>query len=255
MYLRLILCIRQNQSPYLPDLDDENRDEKGSVINYFEAKNIWNTIINETSYEHGLTEDSFKDLDAICDQFLEDASSKKNSYKIPTSILSKTGLKDPRKESDNLDGKKSKKSQSIKSYDDKNINLDIFSRVCINEYVEKKILQMERLLAILKLEQSKNYTSITFKDFKDAIKSTWNEKAKNVSDSLLFSSNKIEAAYSHVIKELKSATFDEEDVIIKLIPFLNGSLETRAFSIRYKCKYQVKGINFQHLFKYYRFTR
>jgi hypothetical protein len=189
MYLRLIICIRQNQSPYLPDLDDENRDEKGSVINYYEAKNIWNTIINETSYEHGLTEESFKDLDAICDQFLEDASSKKGCYKIPTSILSKTGLKDSRKESDNLDGKKSKKSQSMKSYDDKNINLDIFSRVCINEYVEKKILQMERLLAILKLEQSKNYTSITFKDFKDAIKSTWNEKAKNVSDSLLFSSN------------------------------------------------------------------
>jgi hypothetical protein len=242
MYLRLILCIRLNQSPYLPDLDDENRDEKGSVVNYCEAKNIWNSIINETSYEHGLTEESFKDLDPICEQFLEDSSTNKKSYKISPTVLTKTSNKDSKKDSDNLDARKSRKSFSIKSYEDKSINLDIFARICINEYVEKKILQMERLLAILRLEQSKNYTDLTFKDFKDAIKSTWNEKAKNISDSLLFSASKIELAYTHIIKELKMSTFDEEDVIIKLLPFLNGSLETRAFSIRYKCKYQVKGI-------------
>jgi hypothetical protein len=99
---------------------------------------------------------------------------------------------------------------------------------------------MERLLAVLKLEQSKNYTEITYKNFKDAIKSTWNEKSKNASDSLLFSQNKIDMAYTHVIKELKSPIFDEEDVIIHLIPYLNGSMETRGFSLKHKCKQQVK---------------
>ena len=95
---------------------------------------------------------------------------------------------------------------------------------------------MERLLAILHLDQTKNYTALTHKDFRDAIKSTWNEKAKNTSDSLFFSSNKIELAYAHVLKEIKAATFDEEDVIIKLMSFLNGTLEIRPFSIKYKCK-------------------
>ena len=66
------------------------------------------------------------------------------------------------------------------------------------------------------------------------------KKQNKTSDSLLFSANKIELAYTHVIKELKIATFDEEDVIIRLLPFLNGSLETRAFSLRYKSKAQVK---------------
>lgn len=65
MFLRLILCIRYNTSPYLPDIEDENREEKGSVINYYEAKAVWLAIINETSYEHGMTEANFTDLDAI----------------------------------------------------------------------------------------------------------------------------------------------------------------------------------------------
>lgn len=238
MYLRLMVCVRYTSSPFLPAIDSENREEKGCVVNYYEVKSIWTTIINETTYEHGLTEDSFKDLDSICDQFLED-SSVKNPYKIPAIVLSKTNFKDSRKESDN-EVRKSKKNISIKSVEEKQINLDIFARVCINEYVEKKILLMERLLAILKLQQSKNYTEITYNDFKDAIKSTWNEKSKNASDSLLFSQNKIDLAYYHIIKEIRLPVFDEEDVIIKLIPFLNGSLETRAFSIRYRCKHQVK---------------
>ena len=65
MYLRFILCIRLNASPYLPDISEENREEKGSVVNYNEAKLVWLSLINETSHEHGLTEDNFKDLDSI----------------------------------------------------------------------------------------------------------------------------------------------------------------------------------------------
>ena len=103
MYLRFLLWIRSGWTPYLPDVEDENREEKGSVINYYEAKHVWLALINETSYEHGLNEDSFKELDVICDQFLEDAAAnaKKNTFKIPANVLAKTNLKENRKESDN----------------------------------------------------------------------------------------------------------------------------------------------------------
>ena len=128
-----MLWIRLNSSPYLPDIEDENREEKGSVINYYEAKSVWYTLVNETSTEHGLTEDSFKELDAIWDQFLEDSSMKKNPYKIPASVMAKTPLKDARKESD-ADLRKSKKSYSVKSYDDKNINLGNFQTLSLRKF-------------------------------------------------------------------------------------------------------------------------
>ena len=65
MYLRFMLCIRLNSSPYLPDLEEENREEKGSILNYNEVKHVWFSLINETTFEHGLTEDNFKDMDVI----------------------------------------------------------------------------------------------------------------------------------------------------------------------------------------------
>ena len=102
MYLRFWLWIRCGWAPYLPDVQDEAREEKGNVINYYEAKHVWLSLISETSYEHGLNEDSFKDLDTICDQFLEDASNtKKITFKISQNVLAKTNLKENRKESDN----------------------------------------------------------------------------------------------------------------------------------------------------------
>ncbi|CAI2371021.1 unnamed protein product [Moneuplotes crassus] len=239
MFLRFLMCIRLNCSPYLPDLEKENREEKGAVVSYAEAKHVWLALVNETSSEHGVTDSDFKELDTICADFLEDSSGKKNMFKIPGIVLSKTALKESRKESES-DVRKSKKSYSVKSFEDKNINLDTFMRICINQYVENRILQMERLLSCLQLDQTKNSTEVNFKNLKNAIKSTWNEKAKKTSDHLLFSSNKIEMAYTHILKEMRSATFDEEDVIIKLAPFLNCSFETRAFSQRYKSKAQVK---------------
>ena len=60
-----MLCIRLNSSPYLPDLEEENREEKGSILNYNEVRHVWFSLINETTFEHGLTEDNFKDMDVI----------------------------------------------------------------------------------------------------------------------------------------------------------------------------------------------
>lgn len=102
MYLRFLLCIRYGCVPFLPDVQDEAREEKGMIINYYEAKHVWLSLINETSYEHGLNEDSFKDLDEICEQWLEEASvTKKPPFKISQNVLAKTNLKESRKESDN----------------------------------------------------------------------------------------------------------------------------------------------------------
>ena len=138
------------------------------------------------------------------------------------------------------DAKSNTKSFAAKYYEDKYINIDIFIRVCLNEYTEKKILQMERLLAVLKIKQYKNYWELLYNDFKDAIKSTWNEKSKNGSDSMTFSLNKINHSFCYVTNELKDPIYTEDEVILKLVPFLNWSMETRAFSLKYKCKNQVK---------------
>ena len=99
---------------------------------------------------------------------------------------------------------------------------------------------MERLLAVLKIKQYKNYCELLYNDFKDAIKSTWNEKSKNGSDSMIFTLNKINHSYWYVTKELRDPIYTEDDVILKLVPFLNCSMETRAFSLKYKCKNQIK---------------
>lgn len=79
-----------------------------------------------------------------------------------------------------------------------------------------------------------------YSDFKDAVKSTWNEKSRGASDTMTFSLNKINVAYSHILKELKEPLYNEDDVILNLLPFLNGSLDIRAFSIRLRCKIQAK---------------
>ena len=47
-------------------------------------------------------------------------------------------------------------------------------------------------------------------------------------------------AYSHILKMLKDPLYTEDDVIIQLIPYLNGSQEIRAFSQRLKCKHDAK---------------
>lgn len=65
IYLRFLSCLRSGCSPYLPNILDDNREETGSVISYNEGKHVWFTLINETYYEHGFTEETFKDLDTI----------------------------------------------------------------------------------------------------------------------------------------------------------------------------------------------
>ncbi|CAI2367469.1 unnamed protein product [Moneuplotes crassus] len=205
MFLRFLMCIRHNCSPYLPDLAKENREEKGAVVNYAEAKHVWLALVNETSSEHGVTDNDFKELGTICADFLEDSSCKRNMFRIPGIVLSKTSLKESRKGSES-DVRKSKKSYST--------------------------------------NQTKKLTEVNFKSLKNAkkstTKSTCNEEAKKMGDHLLFSSDKIEMAYAYILKEMRLATFDEEDVIIKLVLLLNCSFETRAFSQRYKSKAQVK---------------
>lgn len=160
MYLRFLICIRKDSTPYLPDLSDENREEKGAVVSYFEAKHVWLALVAETASEHGITEDNFKDLDTIWEQFLEDSSGKKGAFKVPAIVLSKTSLKDHRKDSES-DVKKSKKNYNLKSFEDKNINLDIFLRICINEYVQKRILQMKRLLSCLSVSLTFHNSSLS----------------------------------------------------------------------------------------------
>ena len=57
---------------------------------------------------------------------------------------------------------------------------------------------------------------------------------------MTFSINKINMAYWHVVKDLKDPLYTEDDVILKLIPYLNGSKDIRPFSIRLRCKAQAK---------------
>ena len=151
MYLRFVLCLRNNWSPYLPNIEDENREETGAVINFNEGKHVWFALINETYNEHGLTEDNFKDLESACEPFLEDSPgpNKKGVFKISQNVLSKTSLKDSRKDSDMNSKSKSKKSLNLNNNKDKNINLDMFIRLCLNEYCEKRILSIGKSLVNL----------------------------------------------------------------------------------------------------------
>lgn len=91
---------------------------------------------------------------------MEDSSGKKGAFKVPAIVLSKTSLKDHRKDSES-DVKKSKKNYNLKSFEDKNINLDIFLRICINEYVQKRILQMKRLLSCLSVSLTFHNSSLS----------------------------------------------------------------------------------------------
>ena len=132
--------------PFLPNINNDDRKwyDEGNVINFGNAKSIFFSLIQEEGY----SKDDFKDFEEPCKPYIEE-------YKV-------SDLKEKKK--------KGKKGEN--PFDDLAINIDIFLRICISEYNEMKLWQLDAFLAALKgvnIEHN-GQSELLFTDFEACLK-------------------------------------------------------------------------------------
>ncbi len=104
--------------------------------------------------------------------------------------------------------------------DDKYINIDVFLRICVMEYVKVRLLQLDQVLSAIKILEFNNYCDILFNDFENSVKiSLYNKSDKW-----------IEGAYNYLINNMEESFFTREDVIITLMPWIHETCFAKEYT-------------------------
>mmetsp|Transcript_431 Transcript_431/g.478 ORF Transcript_431/g.478 Transcript_431/m.478 type:complete len:348 (+) Transcript_431:191-1234(+) len=220
IYLKLVHTLRNGCTPFLPDINCEgqSRLQNGVVINYMEAKQIFLQIMSE---EPGLSPDYYQNLDQPFQEFLEDQIIYKHPMKQSVS-QQKTPL--------SVDLFKGKGKKSSNPMDDKYINIDVFLRICIMEFVKVRLLQIDQVLSAIRILEFNNYCDILYNDFENSVKiSLYNKQEKW-----------IEGAFAYLINNLEESFFTREDVVITLLPWIHDTFFTKEYTLKHKAWVYVK---------------
>eukprot|EP00347_Sterkiella_histriomuscorum_P002505 403367891 len=222
IYLKLVHTIRNGCTPFLPDIncDGSQRFQNGVVINYNESKNIFLQIMIEEGFN---VNEHFSNLDTPFQEFLEDQmifndpKSKKMSYlQQQNSSLKPGGIQ--------------ASSRKQNSQDDKYINIDVFLRICVMEFVKIRLNQVDQILSALKILEFNNYCDILYKDFETSVKIALYNKSEKW----------IEGAFTYLITNLEDSYFTREDVVITMLPWIHSTAFVKEYTMKHKAWIYVK---------------
>jgi hypothetical protein len=116
------------------------------------------------------------------------------------------------------------------NYDDKYINLDVFLRICMMEYVKVRLMFVDQILSAIKILEFNNYCDVLYNDFENAVKIALYHKSEKW----------IEGAYTYLINNLEESFFSREDVVITLLPWINQTAFVKEYTNKHKAWIYVK---------------
>ena len=121
-------------------------------------------------------------------------------------------------------------SHLVKKMDEKYINIDLFLKICVLEYVKYRLSLLDHLLSALKITEFPSYSDLFFPDFDQAVRVTLLSK----------SDNWVESAYAFLITGLEESYFTREDVVIRLLGWVNGTVGLKEYTAKHKAWVNLK---------------